>query len=800
MGWPQATDYFEAIQDPQACFADADLRQGEPAVNALGLPLPRSGNFADVYEIRCPGDRGNWAVKCFTREVPGLRERYRAIGAHLAQAGLPFMVEFQYLDEGIRIRGRWYPVVKMRWVEGLTLNEFVRRHVDKPQILNTLADLWVRLAQALRRAGAAHGDLQHGNVLLVTANRANTLSIKLIDYDGMYVPELADRKSGEVGHPSYQHPQRLREGLYQAEMDRFSHLVIYFALRVVAEVGRRLWDRYDNGDNLLFRESDLQAPAVSPLFHELWQRPACPARTLAARLLLASLGPFEDVPLLQDLVSGGRVAPLSAEQESQVKQLLVGGSNRVRRLPRIQPSATAPAGRKKALDKWWESSPASVGDSDWPPVRWGWSAPFQRPSPNDPAKKGRFLTRPHAIVAMCILIFLPIFFGFIHLQDRLNRIGSQRVLHMIGAIPDTSVVVGRSTTVPVKVWRRNSIASLQLEVKDLPPGVHCRPSLVISLPLGSSNASFVDHWNLELTADLTAAPADQMVLVCVAGSAVENGTRFRLVVRTSVEKPITEQHVSQKPVTQKPITNGMGMELVLVSRGKFLMGSVDDDLQSYPNEKPQHEVEITKDFYLGKYEVTRGQFRRFVKGTIYRTEAEKAKDAPTWQDTPFGQTDAHPVVNVTWNDAMAFCEWLSVKEGQKYRLPTEAEWEYSCRATTTTRFFSGDGLDGLAEVANFGRKHGFTTMPVGSFKANAFGFYDMHGNVWEWCQDVYDEDYYKNSPKEDPQGPDGAADAFRVIRGGSYYYPARDCRCANRGRYARSYRDYNVGFRVVLVR
>src|SRR5689334_20331277 len=207
MTWPHSQDYNEAIQNPQDSFGDPELRAGEPVVNALGIPLPRSGNFADVYEVLCPATGNRWAVKCFTREVPGLRERYAEIGKHLAAARLPFTVEFQYLEEGIRILGRWYPILKMRWVEGLLLNEFVRGAREKPQPLDSLGRIVARMAQRLREAGLAHADLQHGNVILVPGRDAGSLAVKLIDYDGMFVPALAGSPSGEVGHPAYQHPQ-----------------------------------------------------------------------------------------------------------------------------------------------------------------------------------------------------------------------------------------------------------------------------------------------------------------------------------------------------------------------------------------------------------------------------------------------------------------------------------------------------------------------------------------------------------------------------------------------------------------
>ena len=307
MAWPLSQDYNEAIQNPGSAFSDPELRKGEPAVNALGLPMPRSGNFADVYEFRCP-DR-KWAVKCFTREVPGLRDRYREVSYYLRGLNLPFMVDFKYLDEGIRIRGKCYPVLKMHWVEGLTLNEFVREHLDKPQTLEMLAHIWIRLSRRLRASKLAHCDLQHGNVLLVPGSKASALAVKLIDYDGMCVPVLASRRSGEVGHPAYQHPQRLREGTYSAEVDRFPNLVIYSALRAVIAGGRPLWQRYDNGDNLLFREQDLRSPRDSALFWELVRLNDPELRRLADGLSRAVYKPLDETPLLEELLPDWEAAP-----------------------------------------------------------------------------------------------------------------------------------------------------------------------------------------------------------------------------------------------------------------------------------------------------------------------------------------------------------------------------------------------------------------------------------------------------------------------------------------------------------
>ncbi len=278
----------------------------------------------------------------------------------------------------------------------------------------------------------------------------------------------------------------------------------------------------------------------------------------------------------------------------------------------------------------------------------------------------------------------------------------------------------------------------------------------------------------------------------------------------------------------KQITNSIGMKLTLIPSGEFQMGSGEsaeatatffkknygiDDLpaDSFADEWP-HRVRITQPYYLGTYHVTRGQFRKFIRDSEYQTEAEKG-DSPlawgwdprkknfdaidkrySWRDAGFEQTDEHPVVNVSWDDAVAFCKWLSKKEGKTYRLPTEAEWEYACRSGTTTRYYSGDDPETLAKVANVAdaafkakfpdwrtirASDGYAfTSPVGKFKPNAFGLYDMYGNAWQWCADWYGADFYGKSRADDPKGPDtGVA---RVLRGGSFFHGPLVARSAGR--------------------
>jgi formylglycine-generating enzyme required for sulfatase activity len=281
------------------------------------------------------------------------------------------------------------------------------------------------------------------------------------------------------------------------------------------------------------------------------------------------------------------------------------------------------------------------------------------------------------------------------------------------------------------------------------------------------------------------------------------------------EKPL--EHVPPSPEPQPPSsqpmsewTNSIGMKLKLIPAGEFLMGSPESDPQASNDEKPQHRVRISQPFYLGTHPVTRGQFHRFVEATCYQTEAEKdgkggygwnaaagkwVQDPKfTWRSPGFDQTDDHPVVNVSWNDATAFSDWLSQQEGEQYRLPTEAEWEYACRAGTTKRFSFGDNENALGQYAWYSANSNRQTHPVGEKKPNGFGLYDMHGNVWEWCADRYDADYYKQSPAVDPRGP-GAA-AHRVVRGGGWDDAPLHARSACRYRDTPEFRLINLGFRL----
>ncbi len=262
---------------------------------------------------------------------------------------------------------------------------------------------------------------------------------------------------------------------------------------------------------------------------------------------------------------------------------------------------------------------------------------------------------------------------------------------------------------------------------------------------------------------------------------------------------------------------------ILIKGGTFMMGSPDSEADRSSSEI-QHQVKVS-DFYIARYPITLAQFEAFILESHYRTDADKSGGSYIWDGKDWKQKSGvkwrcdvrgeeqkdkqHPVIHVSWNDATAYCKWLSKKSKEKFRLPTEAEWEYACRAGTTTPFHTGDNL--TTDQANYNGNYPYKnypkgkylgkTTPVGSYPSNAWGLYDMHGNVWEWCSDWYDAKYYEECKRqgvvENPLGP--KTGSYRVLRGGCWYNYALYCRSASRNYGTPDSRSDYRGFRLVFV-
>jgi len=353
-----------------------------------------------------------------------------------------------------------------------------------------------------------------------------------------------------------------------------------------------------------------------------------------------------------------------------------------------------------------------------------------------------------------------------------------------------------------------------------------------------------------LVAELSKSLAEQTAAGELDGaleirSAVSYFSKMKLgeVTVESAEATTTEVKPAEKAVAKpaektradkSKLTNSIGMKLQLIPPGEFLMGSETESdalVKAFrwkgENQFPQHKVTITKPFYMGAYEVRVRDFKEFVAATGHKTMAEKSKQGGqgydgnsritvnrsfTWKNVGFEQDDDHPVVNVTWFDAFKFCEWLSSKEKVTYKLPSEAQWEYACRAGSKNMYYNGNETESLTSIANMAdtswrkklnkKKSKVTTSDdcvftnrVGQYLPNQFGLYDMTGNVSEFCHDWFQD--YDQSAKVDPVGPEQGEK--RVARGGGWRDNPFGCRTAARVKIWPTVRGVALGFRVVRV-
>ncbi|HEV2327950.1 MAG TPA: hypothetical protein VGY56_04070 [Verrucomicrobiae bacterium] len=289
MAWPMPQDYSEAVQNPHLAFSDADLKRGQIELNNLGLPRPCAGAFAVVFKVKVHPQ--SWAVKCFTSEILDQQRRYEAISTYLAKVALPYTVPFTYMQSGIKVSGNNYPLLKMEWVQGESLGSFVGRSLNYPDTLLSLAKVLLRMMADLKAASIAHGDLQNGNILVVGDQ------LKLIDYDGMFVPALNRQQSNEIGHRNFQLPTRSKWD-FGPYLDNFSAWVIYVSLVALA-VHPELWDAHQGGDEcLIFRKDDFVNPAGSALLRDLNASPNSELRLLCDMFAsFFSLSP-QDIPFL----------------------------------------------------------------------------------------------------------------------------------------------------------------------------------------------------------------------------------------------------------------------------------------------------------------------------------------------------------------------------------------------------------------------------------------------------------------------------------------------------------------------
>jgi hypothetical protein len=296
--YPGIGAYTDAMASINTTVVDSVLSGGDVENNSWGMPLARSGSFAYTFKINTRS--GDYAFRLFQTERKGMQTRYKAISDELAAHPNKFFVDFEYLTQGIRVEGDTFPAIRMRWADGEPLGVYIEKNLKNAQRLRVLQKNIGKLASSMENAGIAHGDIQMGNVLV-----QSTGAVMLVDYDGMFVPGLANMNSVEVGHPNFQHPERSQIQPFDATLDRFSFALIHTGLEALIEKPD-LWATFHaDSDALLFRGKDLAEPGASPLFTQLNALPV--TGVFSQRLASLANASYSETPTVNDFLSGTNI-------------------------------------------------------------------------------------------------------------------------------------------------------------------------------------------------------------------------------------------------------------------------------------------------------------------------------------------------------------------------------------------------------------------------------------------------------------------------------------------------------------
>lgn len=294
--YPQGDEYFQALQVPHLSFYDLELKNSEVEQDIMG-PRPRSGNYANIYHLF--NQEKAWAVRCFTKDVAQLQERYQAIGNFIINNPHEALVNATCLMQGIKVNSEVYPIIKMDWIEGSSLSDYISNCVKNNNLdaISYLIASFRKTIFFLEKHNVAHGDLQTENILVTSSQK-----LHLVDYDGFYIPELKNLKSTEIGHSNFQHPNIPDDGsYYDAKMDRFPAIVIFLGLSAVIQ-NNILWNKYNSGDNILFKRKDFNNLQNSKLFAELDSIPDFKFNRLVQKFKIICESDFDNVPSLEQFI------------------------------------------------------------------------------------------------------------------------------------------------------------------------------------------------------------------------------------------------------------------------------------------------------------------------------------------------------------------------------------------------------------------------------------------------------------------------------------------------------------------
>lgn len=746
MIFPRGDEYVSAVQNPQFAFSDFELKSSRVELNNWQLPKPYSGGFTTTFRLL--NHSKQWAVRCFTKNVPDLKTRYGEISAFLRIKPASFFVSAEYVEQGIRISNKFYPIIKMQWLDGIPLNKYLEANLNNPKELGKLLNGFQMLIKKLEQLSVAHGDLQHGNILVQRGD------FYLIDYDGMFLNSLASLHSNEIGHINYQHPDRTAQH-NNSRIDRFSSIVIYLGIKALT-IAPELWKKYDNDENILFKANDFTDFDNSKLIQDLKKYPAL--LPLIHRFINICKSDFYSIPSLDDFISGANQPKLKTEGtivsrnaaffRSQYE--VINGSDKIKLMSNIGKKVEVIA----YIDECYKGE-----DSN--------SNPYIFLNVNY-----------HPNVSLKIVFWKQMITKFRKQKIDITKY-EKKWIKITGVITEHKKIpnIIMDSINQIQILPNKGVAEdwLGKNTKNTTNNQQTNNTVIINNNISGRNNSL------------------NSVNSIIQNNQVNNHTTTPSVF-SSIAKPILQV---QTPTIKKIVTD---YEMVYVEGGEIQMGSKNNS----EDESPIHRVRVNS-FYMGKYLITQKEWlsvtgnnpSRFV-GNLFR-----------------------PIERVCWNDVQRFITKLNQLRGKNYRLPTEAEWEFAARGGNKSRGYKYAGSNNIDEVAWYIGNSDGTTHLVGTKKPNELEIYDMSGNVWEWCQDYYDKNYYSKSTVDNPKGfipfiqkfslwlqkDDKSSNNLTlrgcerpcVLRGGSWSDQSNFCNSTKRG--FNSPTDYgfgNIGVRLVL--
>ena len=803
MEYPSISEYKEAVQYADS-FESAALKELKP-VKVGGGPVMTSGNFAVVFKMQNEKTGEYFALKCFTQDQNNRADAYRKIIEELRYVRSPYFIDLEYIDEGI-----WagdyenaFPVLLMPWVEGESLDVHISKLVDKdPERLHLVAYEFSVMASWLVNQPFAHGDIKPDNIIVRPDG-----SMVLVDYDGLFVPSMRGTSSRESGTPSFRHPNRPSMP-FDEKIDDFPLANINLSLYLIS-LKPSLLKKYGAKDRLLFSETDyinLSECKLQSEIGELFSDPQL-QRLYALFLIALSEGSLQKCdntlmlvkPPYKDFKIGTQTLNKNKDQSTNSSQDLVFDVNGVQFTMKFVEGGTFMMGasdeyidlqtddekplHKVNLDSYyigetqvtqelWQTvmgnNPSCWQEDRFPveQVSWDECQEFIKKLNNLTGKTFALPTEAQWEYAARGGNKSK---GYLHSGGNdIDEVGWHEYNSGSDDIDDDGYYAFNSNALihEVAIKKAN-----ELGLYDMTGNVWewCNDwfdeNYYSNSPEDNPKGPTLGKYHV-----LRGGDCDTFAGDCRVSSRYYNRpTETRLWIGFRLVLNLTPQDLVFN-------VNGVQFTMKYVDGGTFMMGASDNDVEADDDEKPAHKVRLDS-YYIGETQVTQDLW-----------QAVMGNNPSQWEG------DRLPVETVSWNDCLGFIKKLNSLTGKTFALPTEAQWEFAARGGNKSKGYKYSGSDNLDEVACYEDNSNYRTHMVAAKKPNELGLYDMTGNLWEWCNDWLDENYYSNSPEDNPKGPNSGN--YRVLRGGCWSRKCKRCRVVCRG-YGVN-RGNGAGFRLAL--